>query len=98
MSVSVQVLGRLDDALSTRADGRRPKSAKARNRGRECTRRCGHAYGDLIASTVTQEEVRGRYGCDVGGQAGRISVKKGGKATAVVVERRDRLCGLVAGG
>ena len=29
----VQILGRLDDGLSTRTHGRRPRSAKARNRG-----------------------------------------------------------------
>ena len=32
-SAYVQVFGRRDDELSTRCDGRRPKSAKARNRG-----------------------------------------------------------------
>jgi hypothetical protein len=33
MSVAVQVFGRRQDVLSTRSCGRRPKSAKARNRG-----------------------------------------------------------------
>src|SRR5690349_17131390 len=32
-SVLVQVFGRRNDGLSTRSEGRRPKSAKARNRG-----------------------------------------------------------------
>jgi hypothetical protein len=32
MSPFVQVFGRRQDALSTRSGGRRPKSAKARNR------------------------------------------------------------------
>jgi hypothetical protein len=31
-AASVQVFGRRQDALSTRSGGRRPKSAKARNR------------------------------------------------------------------
>jgi hypothetical protein len=46
----VQVFGRRDDGLSTRRDGRRPKSVKARNRGGEA----GAApprYGDFIASS-----------------------------------------------
>jgi len=33
-SVIVQVFGRRDDGLTTRSGGRRPKSAKARNRGK----------------------------------------------------------------
>ena len=33
MSLNVQVFGRRDDGLATRRGGRRPKSAKARNRG-----------------------------------------------------------------
>jgi hypothetical protein len=33
MSPSVQVFGRRNDGFSTHSDGRRPKSAKARNRG-----------------------------------------------------------------
>jgi hypothetical protein len=48
--------------LSTRVDGRRPKSAKARNRGKG-TRPCGHAYGDLFASVMAKPRaaaVRGR--------------------------------------
>jgi hypothetical protein len=32
VQVSVQVFGRRDDGLTTRRGGRRPKSAKARNR------------------------------------------------------------------
>ena len=34
MAVIVQVFGRRNDGLSTDSEGRRPKSAKARNRGR----------------------------------------------------------------
>jgi hypothetical protein len=34
MSDVVQVFGRRDDGLATRCGGRRPKSAKARNRGK----------------------------------------------------------------
>jgi hypothetical protein len=34
MSLLVQVFGRRNDGLSTHSDGRRPKSAKARNRGK----------------------------------------------------------------
>jgi hypothetical protein len=33
-SGNVQVFGRRNDGLSTHSDGRRPKSAKARNRGK----------------------------------------------------------------
>ena len=34
MSRVVQVFGRRDDGLTTRSGGRRPKSAKARSRGK----------------------------------------------------------------
>ncbi len=44
---SVQVFGRRQDVLSTRSCGRRPKSAKARNRGGWGTRRGSERYGDL---------------------------------------------------
>ena len=47
MSASVQVFGRRHDGLSMRRGGRRPKSAKARNRGGWGTRRCGGRDGDL---------------------------------------------------
>ena len=50
MSAPVQVFGRRHDRLSTRAGGRRPKSAKARNRGKWSTRRCSKLYGDLIVA------------------------------------------------
>jgi len=46
-SAFAQVFGRRHDGLSTRRGGRRPKSAKARNRGGWGTRRCGGRYGDL---------------------------------------------------
>ena len=46
--VVVQVFGCLHDDPSTRADGRRPKSAKARNRGRRIA--AGAAgYGELAS-------------------------------------------------
>src|ERR1700726_4076421 len=41
--------------LSTRSDGRRPKSAKARNRGGVRDRRCRGGYGDLAAAGVVGE-------------------------------------------
>jgi hypothetical protein len=45
----VQVFGRRHDRLSTRRDGQRPKSAKARNRGEEYGMggAAGSAMGDL---------------------------------------------------
>ena len=42
-------LGRRDDDLSTCAGRRRPRSAKARNRGGWCWRWCRGRYGDLAA-------------------------------------------------
>ena len=52
MSPLVQVFGRRDDEPSTRSGGRRPKSAKARNRGRWCTAgRCRGRYGDLATGS-----------------------------------------------
>jgi hypothetical protein len=46
-------LGRLDDAPFTRADGRRPRSAKARNRGRWSV--VGAAgYGELAAEGIVR--------------------------------------------
>jgi hypothetical protein len=57
-----QVMCRFSDAgndgLTTRSGGRRPKSAKARNRGRGVGRqRCGGRYGDL---TTPRELKAGR--------------------------------------
>ncbi len=49
---SVQVFGRRRDVLSTHSCGRRPKSAKARNRGGWGTRRGSERYGDLVGSCV----------------------------------------------
>src|SRR5258707_10970622 len=46
-STHVQVFGRRQDVLSTRSCGRRPKSAKARNRGGWGTRRGSERYGGL---------------------------------------------------
>src|SRR5260370_34060436 len=48
----VQVFGRRQDVLSTRSCGRRPKSAKARNRGGWGTRRGSERYGELGGSCV----------------------------------------------
>src|SRR5260370_42139425 len=52
VSACVQVFGRRQDVLSTRSCGRRPKSAKARNRGGWGTRRGSERYGDLGGSCV----------------------------------------------
>ena len=52
MSLPAQVFGRRQDVLSTRSWGRRPKSAKARNRGGWGTRRGSERYGDLGGSCV----------------------------------------------
>jgi len=52
MAGFVQVFGRRQDVLSTRSCGRRPKSAKARNRGGWGTRRGSERYGDLGGSCV----------------------------------------------
>ena len=49
----VQVFGRRDDGLTTRRGGRRPKSAKARNRGGCGTRRCSRLYGDCMSALWT---------------------------------------------
>jgi hypothetical protein len=48
----MQVFGRRQDVLSTHSCGRRPKSAKARNRGGWGTRRVSERYGDLGGSSV----------------------------------------------
>jgi hypothetical protein len=48
MSVSVQVFGGRDYGLSTDCGGRRPKSAKARSRGKLGHRWCNGRYGDLM--------------------------------------------------
>ena len=52
-SLYVQVFGRRDDGLTTRRGGRRPKSAKARNRGGCGTRRCSRLYGDCMSALWT---------------------------------------------
>src|SRR5262249_7574772 len=78
------------------------RSAKARNRGRSGTQRCGHGYGGLVIWTVAKRGVRGlcegRYWGCVGARRGNSAVKRGEKAAAVVVERGDRACVGVAGG
>jgi hypothetical protein len=57
MSAHVQVFGRRNDGLSTRSDGRRPKSAKAGNRGWE--RRWCRNYGDFAAGAGVDVAERG---------------------------------------
>ena len=52
-TANVQVFGRRDDGLTTRRGGRRPKSAKARNRGGCGTRRCSRLYGDCMSALWT---------------------------------------------
>ena len=52
-AVNVQVFGRRDDVLTTRRGGRRPRSAKARNRGGCGTRRCSRLYGDCMSALWT---------------------------------------------
>jgi hypothetical protein len=52
ISDNVQVFGRRQEVVSTRSCGRRPKSAKARNRGGCGTRRGSERYGDLGGSCV----------------------------------------------
>ena len=42
-----------DDGLTPRRGGRRPKSAKARNRGGCGTRRCSRLYGDCMSALWT---------------------------------------------
>src|SRR5262245_42795897 len=54
MSGSVQVFGCLHDDLSTPADGRRPRSAKAGNRGRRSTTQCSGRYGDFAAAGMVE--------------------------------------------
>src|SRR5436305_15061420 len=48
---------------STRCDGRRPRSAKARNRGKVRRRRCNRLYGDLTAVRIVALGRRGQSGC-----------------------------------
>src|SRR5258707_12247437 len=51
------VLCRFSDAgmtrLSTRCGGRRPKSAKARSRGKYGTRQCSECYGDRMLGAIS---------------------------------------------
>jgi hypothetical protein len=65
-SVSVQVFGRRDDGLTTDCGGRRPKSAKARSRGKLGTGGVT-GYGDLMAAPISMLDVtptgRGRGIC-----------------------------------
>jgi hypothetical protein len=66
VSPIVQVFGRRDDGLTTDCGGRRPKSAKARSRGKLGT---GGAtgYGDLMVAPISMLDVtptgRGRGIC-----------------------------------
>jgi hypothetical protein len=86
----------------TGTNSRRPRSAKARNRGRSGTRRRRNDYGDLSVSTVAKSEgsglFEGRYGCDVRARRANSALKKGEKAVAARVETGDRVRGAVAGG
>jgi hypothetical protein len=66
MSPIVQVFGRRDDGLTTDCGGRRPKSAKARSRGKLGTGGVT-GYGDLMAAPISMLDVtptgRGRGIC-----------------------------------
>ena len=53
MSAIVHVFGRRNDGLSTHSDGRRPKSANARSRGKYGTRQCSECYGDLMLVAIS---------------------------------------------
>ena len=64
MSEFVQVFGRRDDGLSTRCCSRRPKSAKARNRGGERWR-CRVRYGDFAAGSGVRMMERGGGAVDL---------------------------------
>src|SRR6266478_2389890 len=43
--------------LSTRCGGRRPKSAKARSRGKYGTRQCSECYGDRMLVAISMVDV-----------------------------------------
>jgi hypothetical protein len=58
----VQVFGRWQDVLSTRSCGRRPKSAKARNRGWAASQ-VGSYLGHTIPSAVTVRTRTASSGC-----------------------------------
>src|SRR6266478_267837 len=55
------LLCRFSDAgmtrLSTRCGGRRPKSAKARSRGKYGTRQCSECYGDRMLVAISMVDV-----------------------------------------
>ena len=64
--------------LSTRYGGRRPKSAKARSRGKYGIRQCSECYGDrmLVAiSMVDAAPARGDVACAHAGEPGRVQWK-----------------------
>jgi hypothetical protein len=79
-SACVQVFGRRDDGLTTDCGGRRPKSAKARSRGKLGT---GGAtrYGDLMAAPISKLDVtptgRGRGATVQGGRQSRGTAQDG---------------------
>ena len=53
MSAIVQVFGRRHDETIHTLRRRRPKSAKARSRGKYGTRQCSECYGDLMLAAVS---------------------------------------------
>jgi hypothetical protein len=53
LSAFVPVLDARMTTLSTRSCGRRPKSAKARSRGKYGTRRCSECYGDRMLVAIS---------------------------------------------
>jgi hypothetical protein len=53
MSVLVWVFGRRHDEAVHALGGRRPKSAKARSRGKYGTRQCSECYGDRMLVAIS---------------------------------------------
>jgi hypothetical protein len=87
-----KVLGRLHDDPSTRADGRRPKSAKARNRGRRIAAGASGLWGISLEGhghdgRFWVEQLAGPTGGRVGG-----GVWRAGKRVEPLV------CGCIGGG
>jgi len=85
---------------ATRTSSRRRRSAKARNRGRERSRRVSGHYGDLRAATAAKRKERRLCERDLVGNGpcaagGTLNLDK--KTVAHRGGAGDRACGAIAG-
>jgi hypothetical protein len=90
----VQVLDDGMTRLSTRCGGRRPKSAKARSRGKYGTRQCSECYGDrmlvaisMVDAAPARGDVHARMQVSPGECRGEISTAHSSKLVCAMWKR-----------